>query len=99
MELVLGYNIFLENPSNTLHRQWDSQNNSAFTNIKLLNLQPCHTTVVGQHVTQASFLVYRLLVKRNLKEREDLGIDGRLVLWLILEKWDGGALTGFIWFR
>jgi hypothetical protein len=44
-------------------------------------------------------MVYRLLVKRNRKEREDLGIYGRIILWLILEKWDGGAWTGCSWFR
>jgi len=37
MELVLDCNIFLENRSDTLHKQWDSQNNSAFTNKKTQN--------------------------------------------------------------
>ena len=55
--------------------------NLAFT--KLLKLRPCNTTVVGWQVTQSSLMVYRLLVKRNLKERKDLGIDGRIILWLM----------------
>jgi hypothetical protein len=37
----------------------------------------------------------------NLRERdhvEDPGIDGRIILKLISEKWDG-AWTGLIWLR
>jgi hypothetical protein len=39
---------------------------------------------------------------RNLKERkhlEDPGIDGRIILKLILWKWDVGRWIGLIWLR
>jgi len=29
----------------------------------------------------------------------DLGIDGRIILKLILKRWDGEACTGLIWLR
>jgi hypothetical protein len=38
----------------------------------------------------------------NLTERdcfEDLGLDGRIILKLILKKYVGRAWTGFIWLR
>jgi hypothetical protein len=31
--------------------------------------------------------------------KEDLGVDGRIVLKWILEKWGGKVWAGFIWFR
>jgi hypothetical protein len=30
---------------------------------------------------------------------KDPGIDGRIILKLIVKKWDGGAWTGLIWLR
>jgi hypothetical protein len=39
---------------------------------------------------------------RHLWERDHLensGIDGRIILRWIFRKWDGGAWTGWIWFR
>jgi hypothetical protein len=30
---------------------------------------------------------------------EDQGVDGRITLKCILEKWEGGAWTGLIWLR
>ena len=34
--------------------------------------------------------------KKNL---EDISVEGMIILKLILNKWDGEARTGFIWFR
>jgi hypothetical protein len=38
----------------------------------------------------------------NLREgnhSEDLGVDGKIILNWILEKWDGKAWIGYIWLR
>jgi hypothetical protein len=38
----------------------------------------------------------------NMREREhveDLGVDGRIILRLILRKWDVGAWTATSWLR
>ena len=44
---------------------------------------------------------YRVLVGKSegRNHLQDPGIDGRTILKLIFEKWDGGAWTGSIWFR
>jgi hypothetical protein len=38
-------------------------------------------------------------VLKGRQHSEDLGIDGRIVLGRMLEKWDGKLLLGFIWLR
>jgi hypothetical protein len=30
---------------------------------------------------------------------EDLGVDGRIILKCIFQKWDGEAWTGLLWLR
>jgi len=36
---------------------------------------------------------------RDSGHLEDLGGDGRIILKMILDKWDGKAWPGFIWLR
>jgi hypothetical protein len=36
------------------------------------------------------------MLEENLKER-DLGVDGRIILKYISERYDGSVWTGFIW--
>jgi hypothetical protein len=46
--------------------------------------------------------MYTQLSSKILRERdhsEDLIVDGRIILELILEKYDGGLRTGCIWLR
>ena len=44
---------------------------------------------------------YRVLVGelRYSDHLEDQGLDGRVILKLILKQWDGEAWPGFIWLR
>jgi hypothetical protein len=46
--------------------------------------------------------VYTAFWWGDLREREnleDLGLDGRKILKVILNEWDGEAWTGFVWPR
>ena len=36
---------------------------------------------------------------RETDRLEDPGVDGRITLKPVFEKWDGEALTGLIWLR
>ena len=35
----------------------------------------------------------------NIKYLEDIGVNGSVILKLILKNWDGEAKTGLIWLR
>jgi hypothetical protein len=46
--------------------------------------------------------VYRVLVGKNLRERDrwgDAGVDGKIMLGWIFKKWDVGMRTGLGWLR
>jgi hypothetical protein len=44
---------------------------------------------------------YRVLVRdlRDNNPLENQGLDGRIILKLMLKQWNGEACPGFIWFR
>ena len=56
----------------------------------------------GQVASMGGRTVHTGFWWRDLSEREHLqdpGLDGRIILKLILKKWDGEAWTGLIWLR
>jgi hypothetical protein len=55
-----------------------------------------HNDSILRHALQA------LEIKQNPRKRgnlEDSNLNGRIILYYILRKYDGGVWTGFIWLR
>jgi hypothetical protein len=77
----------------TLHILYFSLNITKTIKSKRGERKEEHLVHVGENIS------YKVLVG-NLKERdglEDLVIDGRIILELILNKWNGRVWIGFIW--
>jgi hypothetical protein len=55
----------------------------------------------GGHVEQMGEMriAYKILVGKGREHSEDLGIDGKIILELILGKQGGKVWTGCIWLR
>jgi hypothetical protein len=60
--------------------------------VSIRNPKTCNAVVTGTHINNVG-------KSEKRDHSEDLGVDGRIILELILWKWGGNVRTGCIWLR